>query len=84
MTGKRHINESPRISKTFNVGRFGADVLGWRQHCKTTRDFLRQGLMISSGYHIVTGIALLFWSAIGRPSVVSFVSVQISLFPAGN
>jgi len=36
--------------------------------------------MISSGYHIVTGIALLFWTAIGRPSVVSFVSVQISLF----
>lgn len=36
--------------------------------------------MISSGYHIVTGIALLFWSAIGRPSVVSFVSVQVSLF----
>jgi len=60
------------------MGRFGADVLGWRQHCKTTRDFLRQGLMMSSGYHIVAGIALLFWSAIGRPSVVSFVS-QISL-----
>ena len=29
--------------------------------------------MVSSGYHIVTGIALLFWSAIGQPSPVSFV-----------
>lgn len=35
--------------------------------------------MISSGYHIVAGIALLFWSAIGRPSVVSFVNIQIPL-----
>ncbi|KDR75519.1 hypothetical protein GALMADRAFT_247963 [Galerina marginata CBS 339.88] len=56
----------------FAYDRFGPDVVGWRQHCKTTRDFLRQGLMVSSGYHIVAGIALLFWSAIGRPSAVSF------------
>ncbi|KAF8957346.1 hypothetical protein BDZ97DRAFT_1846999 [Flammula alnicola] len=56
----------------FAYDRFGPDVLRWRQHCKTTREFLRQGLMVSSGYHIVAGIALLFWSAIGRPSVVSF------------
>ena len=45
----------------------------WSQHCRTTREFLKRGLMVSSGYHIVTGIALLFWSAIGKPSVVSFV-----------
>ena len=29
--------------------------------------------MVSSGYHIVTGMALLFWSAISQPSSVSFV-----------
>ncbi|KAF9556248.1 hypothetical protein CPC08DRAFT_670121 [Agrocybe pediades] len=56
----------------FAYDRFGPDVVGWRQTCKTTRDFMQRGLMVSSGYHIVTGIALLFWSAIGRPSVVSF------------
>ncbi|KAF8911627.1 hypothetical protein CPB84DRAFT_1958011 [Gymnopilus junonius] len=56
----------------FAYDRFGPDVVGWHQHCKTTREFLRRGLMVSSGYHIVTGIVLLFWSAIGRPSSVSF------------
>ncbi|PPQ88960.1 hypothetical protein CVT25_005059 [Psilocybe cyanescens] len=54
------------------VRRFGPDVLGWRNHCKTTREFVRHGLMVSSGYHIVAGIVLLFMSAIGRPSVISF------------
>ncbi|KAF8161443.1 hypothetical protein B0H34DRAFT_747330 [Crassisporium funariophilum] len=57
----------------FAYDRFGGDVLLWRQQCKTTREFLRQGLMVSSGYHIVAGIALLFWSAIGAPTPVSFV-----------
>jgi len=56
----------------FAYDRFGPDAVAWRQHCKTTREFLRQGLMVSSGYHIVAGIALLFWSAIGKPSTVSF------------
>ena len=32
--------------------------------------------MVSSGYHIVTGMALLFWSAISQPSSVSFVRVS--------
>jgi len=52
--------------------------VAWSQHCRTTREFLKRGLMVSSGYHLVTGIALLFWSAIGKPSVVSFV--RFSLF----
>ncbi|PPQ63754.1 hypothetical protein CVT24_004263 [Panaeolus cyanescens] len=56
----------------FAYDRFGPDVIGWRKTCKTQREFMNQGLMVSSGYHIVTGIALLFWSAIGRPSSVSF------------
>ncbi|KAF9477885.1 hypothetical protein BDN70DRAFT_79649 [Pholiota conissans] len=56
----------------FAYDRFGADVLKWRRNCKTTREFMQQGLMVSSGYHIVAGIALLFWSAIGSPSSVSF------------
>jgi hypothetical protein len=33
--------------------------------------------MQSSGYHIVVGIALVFWSLIGAPSPVSFVSLAI-------
>ncbi|KAF9523836.1 hypothetical protein CPB83DRAFT_798733, partial [Crepidotus variabilis] len=56
----------------FAYDRFGPDAAGWRKQCKTTREFLRQGLMVSSGYHIFSGIALLFWSAIGKPSSVSF------------
>ena len=56
--------------------RFGADVLSWTQ-CTTTREYLRHGLMQSSGYHIVTGAGLLFFSAIGKPSSVTFVSHQL-------
>ncbi|KAH9485695.1 Chaperone protein DnaJ [Psilocybe cubensis] len=56
----------------FAYDRFGPDVLGWRNQCKTTREFVRHGLLVSSGYHIVAGIILLFMSAIGRPSVISF------------
>jgi curved DNA-binding protein CbpA len=57
----------------FRSLRFGPDVLSWRETCKTTHEFMYRGFMMSSGYHIVTGIALLFWSAIGQPSSVSFV-----------
>jgi hypothetical protein len=57
----------------FAYDRFGADVLTWTQ-CTTTREYLRHGLMQSSGYHIVTGAGLLFFSAIGKPSSVAFVS----------
>ena len=48
-------------------------MLLWRKTCKTTREFMYQGFMVSSGYHIVTGMALFFWSAISQPSPVSFV-----------
>ena len=57
----------------YRSRRFGPDVLAWRKNCKTTREFMYQGFMVSSGYHIVTGMALLFWSTIGQPSPVSFV-----------
>src|ERR1700734_19876 len=57
----------------FAMCRFGPDVLTWTQ-CTTTREYLRHGLMQSSGYHIVTGAGLLFFSAIGKPSPVAFLS----------
>ncbi|KAF9442048.1 DnaJ-domain-containing protein [Macrolepiota fuliginosa MF-IS2] len=55
----------------FAYDRFGPTVLSWRT-CTTQRDFLHQGILQASGYHIVTGAALLFWSTIGKPSPVSF------------
>jgi hypothetical protein len=55
----------------FAYDRFGPDVLTWTQ-CTTTREYLRHGLMQSSGYHIVTGAGLLFFSAIGKPNPVAF------------
>ena len=58
--------------------RFGPDVLTWGNTCKTTHEYMHRGFMVSSGYHIVTGIALLFWSAIGQPSSVSFVRTFIT------
>ena len=51
--------------------RFGPDTATWT-NCKTQRDFLRQGLIQSTGYHIVTGVGLFIWSTIS-PSAVNFV-----------
>ncbi|EAU91917.1 chaperone DNAJ [Coprinopsis cinerea okayama7 len=56
----------------FAYDRFGPEVLGWRATCSTHREFLRQGLLASSGYHIVAFLVLLFWSAVGQPSPISF------------
>ncbi|KAF8893312.1 hypothetical protein BD779DRAFT_1436109 [Infundibulicybe gibba] len=55
----------------FAYDRFGAGVLAWTD-CSTTRDYLRHGILQSSGYYIVVGAGLLFWSAIGQPSPISF------------
>ncbi|KAK0493047.1 DnaJ-domain-containing protein [Armillaria luteobubalina] len=55
----------------FAYDRFGPDVLTWRQ-LSTPREYLRQGLMQSSGFHIVSGLVLVFYSSIGRESPVKF------------
>ena len=51
--------------------RFGPEIATWT-NCKTQRDFLRHGLIQSTGYHIVTGIGLFIWST-ASPSTVNFV-----------
>ncbi|KAF8234363.1 hypothetical protein L208DRAFT_832698 [Tricholoma matsutake] len=55
----------------FAYDRFGPDALLWT-HCSTTREYIRTGLIRSSGYHIVVGVALVFWSLVGSNSPVSF------------
>lgn len=55
----------------FAYDRFGPDVLSW-SNLSTPREYLRHGLIRSSGYHVVAGIALLIWSSIGRQSPVTF------------
>ncbi|KAK0222439.1 hypothetical protein EDD85DRAFT_779438 [Armillaria nabsnona] len=55
----------------FAYDRFGPDVLIWQQ-LSTPREYLRQGLMQSSGFHIVSGLVLVFYSSIGRESPVKF------------
>ncbi|KAF9268474.1 hypothetical protein L218DRAFT_799793, partial [Marasmius fiardii PR-910] len=54
----------------FAYDRFGSDVLQWK--FSTPREYMRQGLMQSSGYHIFSGISLAVISSIGRPSPVKF------------
>ncbi|RDB25090.1 hypothetical protein Hypma_007420 [Hypsizygus marmoreus] len=58
----------------FAYDRFGPDVLTWSQKCTTTRDYIHQGLLQSSGYHIVVGAFLVFWSFVGSsgPDPVAF------------
>ncbi|ESK97228.1 membrane associated [Moniliophthora roreri MCA 2997] len=55
----------------FAYDRFGPDVLQWTK-LSTTREYMRHGLLQSSGYHIFSGISLAVISSIGRPSPVSF------------
>ncbi|THV06153.1 hypothetical protein K435DRAFT_645671, partial [Dendrothele bispora CBS 962.96] len=55
----------------FAYDRFGPSVLQWSQ-LSTPKDYMRQGLLQSSGYHIVSGFALFLISGIGRISPVKF------------
>jgi hypothetical protein len=66
----------------LTLSRFGPEVLLW-SHCSTTREFIRTGLMQSSGYHIVVGAVLVFWSLVGAESPVSFVSLS-SIFSSSH
>ncbi|KAI0067585.1 chaperone J-domain-containing protein [Artomyces pyxidatus] len=51
--------------------RFGPDIL-LCEHCATPREYLNRGLVQSMGFHIVSGLLLLFFSALGRSSGVAF------------
>ncbi|KAK0459377.1 DnaJ-domain-containing protein [Desarmillaria tabescens] len=62
----------------FAYDRFGPDVLLWQQ-LSTPREYLRQGLVQSSGFHIVSGLVLVFYSSIGRESPVKFVCVPVTM-----
>ncbi|KAJ8093119.1 hypothetical protein PM082_020604 [Marasmius tenuissimus] len=55
----------------FAYDRFGPEVIQWTK-LSTPREYMRQGLMQSSGYHIFSGITLAVISSIGRPSPVKF------------
>ncbi|KAI9511462.1 DnaJ-domain-containing protein [Russula earlei] len=58
-------------NKRWAYDRFGAEILSCKE-CVTQREFLARGLIQSLGFHIVSGLALLFFSAIGRSSSVAF------------
>lgn len=58
--------------------RFGPESLQWKE-CATPREFLHHGLVQSLGFHIVSGLALLFFSAIGKSNGVAFVSLSSPL-----
>ncbi|KAI9465164.1 hypothetical protein BJY52DRAFT_1388153 [Lactarius psammicola] len=58
-------------NKRWAYDRFGADILTCKE-CVTQREFLTRGLIQSLGFHIVSGLALLFFSMIGKSSGVAF------------
>jgi len=58
-------------NKRWAYDRFGADILTCKE-CVTQREFLTRGLIQSLGFHIVSGLALLFFSVIGKSSGVAF------------
>ncbi|KAL0580420.1 hypothetical protein V5O48_001573 [Marasmius crinis-equi] len=55
----------------FAYDRFGPDVIHWSK-LSTPREYMRKGLMQSSGYHIFSGVILAVISSIGRPSSVKY------------
>ncbi|OBZ69892.1 Chaperone protein DnaJ [Grifola frondosa] len=55
----------------FAYDRFGPDALQWTQ-CTTLREYVRHGLMQSAGFHVFSICVLLLFSAVGKPSPVSF------------
>jgi hypothetical protein len=61
--------------------RFGADILTCKE-CVTQREFLTRGLIQSLGFHIVSALALLFFSVIGKSNGVAFVG-PLCLMVAG-
>lgn len=58
-------------NKRWAYDRFGADILTCTE-CVTRREFLTRGLIQSLGFHIVSALALLFFSVIGKSSGVAF------------
>jgi len=55
----------------FAYERFGPDVLTWRD-CKTTKEYLKKGLIHGSGFYIASAVILLLMSGLTRPSPVAF------------
>ncbi|KZT69625.1 DnaJ-domain-containing protein [Daedalea quercina L-15889] len=55
----------------FAYDRFGPEALHWSQ-CTTLREYVRQGLMQSAGFYIVSACALLLFSSIGKPNDIAF------------
>ncbi|KAI0048800.1 hypothetical protein FA95DRAFT_1604904 [Auriscalpium vulgare] len=58
-------------AKRWAYDRFGPDILKC-EHCKTPRDYLHEGVQNTIIYHVSTGLALLFFSAIGFNNGVAF------------
>ena len=58
--------------KRWAYDRFGPEVLTCH-NCVTAKEYLHHGMLMSLGFHIVSGLALLFFSAIGKGDGVAFV-----------
>ncbi|CAL1711494.1 unnamed protein product [Somion occarium] len=55
----------------FAYDRFGPDALSWK-NCTTLREYIRHGLMQSTGFHIASLCTLLLFSSVGKPSPIAF------------
>jgi hypothetical protein len=64
----------------FGYDRFGPEALKWKGQCVTKAEFLWHGMLTSSGYHIVSVLVLLFWTALGRSTPFTFVRIFSSIY----
>ncbi|GJJ08403.1 hypothetical protein Clacol_002619 [Clathrus columnatus] len=64
--------------KRFAYDRFGSDAMTWRD-CATPREYIKHGLLASSGYYIGTIGLLMLWSIFGIGNTGAYLYMSISI-----
>ncbi|CAG8622992.1 16268_t:CDS:1 [Acaulospora colombiana] len=64
-------------TKRFAYDRFGPEVVSWAAECTTVGDYLERGLMASSGFYLVSTVAMLLYAIFGQSGFGAFVSSTV-------
>lgn len=74
----REVREAYEMLKNpvrrFAYERFGPDIITWKD-CTTTREYLRHGVISSTGFHLISAASLAGMSLFGKATASSFVSL---------
>ncbi|PVF97641.1 hypothetical protein CPB86DRAFT_706608 [Serendipita vermifera] len=59
-------------TKRSAYDKFGPDVVSWAAECTTVGDYLERGLMASSGFYLVSAVAMLLYAIFGQSGFGAF------------